>query len=142
MIVSRVTLPVETIVGVNDLLIVRAAATLSVAVAAVTLLPWLVWSPFTAIVFVRLPVGAVGPTWTGTVIVHVPLAGIVPPVMAIEVAPGAAVSVPPQVVIAAGAAAMVNPAPIVVRLSVKLVMLAGTAVVFCRVMVSVVTLVC
>ena len=87
-------------------------------------------------------------TCTGTVMVHVPgtvallACGIVRPVNVIRVVPGDAVSVPapPQVVLAAGLAAMVIFAPMVFRLSVKLVIVAVLAVLrLISVMVSVVT---
>jgi hypothetical protein len=87
-------------------------------------------------------------TCTGTVMVQVPgtvalpACGIVRPVNVIRVVPGDAVSVPapPQVVLAAGLAAMVIFAPIVFRLSVKLVIVAVLAVLrLISVMVSVVT---
>ena len=53
-------------------------------------------------------------------------AGMVPVVMVMEVEPTAATTVPPaQVVLAAGDAATVNPAPIVVRRSVNWLMVAA-----------------
>lgn len=54
--------------------------------------------------------------------------GIVPPVKVINVEPAVAVSVPPQVVVAAGAAAIFRPVPIVVRLSVNDVIVADSKV--------------
>ena len=46
-------------------------------------------------------------------------AGMVPLAMVMEVVPGAATTVPPQLVLGAGDAATVNPVPIVVRRSVN-----------------------
>lgn len=80
--------------------------------------------------------------------VHVPgtvallACGMVRPVKVMSVVPGVAVSVPapPHVELATGLAAMVIFAPIVFRLSVKLVIVAALAVLrFVSVMVSVVT---
>ncbi len=67
-------------------------------------------------------------------------AGIVPPVRVMGVVPAPAVKVPPQVVVAAGLAAMAIFAPMVFRLSVKLVTVAVPVVVrLISVIVSVVT---
>ena len=59
--------------------------------------------------------------------------------MVIAVVPGDAVTVPPQVVVAAGEAATVNPVPSVVRLSVTDVIVAGVPDALVSVIVSVVT---
>lgn len=94
---------------------------------AAALLPRLVTSPPTAMVLVLVP--AVRPleaSWTGTVTVQVPgaaarvAAGMAPVDMLIAVAPGAATTVPPQLVLAAGEAATLKPGPMVEsRLSVN-----------------------
>ena len=71
------------------------------------------------------------------VTVQDPEAGIVPPDMPIVVLPGAALTTPPtQVVDAAGVEATVNPAPIVVRLSVSDVTVMGAGVLFVSVIVA------
>jgi hypothetical protein len=78
----------------------------------------------------------------GIVSVHVPAvaplaAGIVPPVIVISVPPAGAVITPPQVVDGAGVVPIVNPAPIVLRLSANEAMVAGEAKVSLSVIVSV-----
>src|SRR5215470_9837103 len=93
-------------------------------------------------VLVRVPVVAAADACTGTVIVQLPSAGMELPVPSVMlVAPGAALRIPPQVVLAAGDAATVNCglAPSVVRASVNAVIVAATAAEFVSVIVSVLT---
>ena len=60
-----------------------------------------------------------------------------PPIMLIVVVPGAAVTIPPQVVVAAGELATVKPAPIVARLSLTVAMLAAVGAALESVIVSI-----
>ena len=70
--------------------------------------------------------------------VQLELAGIVPAVMVMDVVPATALRLwPTQVLLAAGDAATVNPAPIVLRLSVKLLIVAACVDGLLKVMVSV-----
>jgi hypothetical protein len=138
LIVSRLIPPERTVVGFHDLEIPAAWLTVRFAAAAKALLPWSVTRAPALILFVRVPVVAFGATATGTVIVQLPPAGIVPPDRVIEGEPGTAPTVPPHVVVAAGEAATVNPVPIVVRSSVNDVIAALRPPAFDKVIVSVV----
>jgi hypothetical protein len=143
--VNTVFWPANTVAGANALAAVSAAPMFTTPVIGNTLLPISVLTAFAAIVLVRFPVGAVGPTCTGTVIVHELLAGITPELIVMSVVAGTAVTMPPaQVVDAAGADATVKfgEAPIVVRLSVNAVMFASVAVTLFNVIVIVKMPVC
>ena len=89
------------VVGLKDLATDRPLVTLMAAVAAVPLYPRSVLRPPAARVLVRVPVEAVGEMATGTVIVQLPLAGMLLPLPASMVmAVPLAATVPPQVVLA------------------------------------------
>jgi hypothetical protein len=132
--VNLVVPPAATAAGEKDLVAVTPVVTASVAVAAAVLLPIDVTKAPTGIVLVLVAIAAAVPTITGTVMVQEPVVitdgaiGIEPPVIEKLVAPGVPVKVPPQVLVAAGEGAMVNPAPIVVRASLILVIAAALAV--------------
>jgi hypothetical protein len=128
-IVSRVTPPSGTGETEKAFETVSALVGVRLAVAAAKLLPPVVARAPTAIVLVAAASGAVVETVTGTVIVQVPnvvvdgAIGITPPESEMAVVPATAVkALPAQVVEAtAGLAAIVKPAPIVFKLSAKLV---------------------
>jgi len=102
------------------------------ALSGTVLLPWVVTIPPTGMVFVVPPtLAALSGICTATVTVQLPgvvpfEAGMTPPAIVNEAAPTGAVTTPPaQVVVGAGLAATVYPAPIVVRLSVSKVTVFG-----------------
>src|SRR5579883_2624313 len=107
------------------------------------LLPRVVTTPPGGIVLVYVPVplAALGGTWTPTMTAQVPTpeplaAGMVPPVTVNEVASADGVTVAPaQVDVGAGFAATVNPGPIVARLSVRDVRVPGVELGLVRVIV-------
>lgn len=107
-------------------LVTSAPSITSVSVAAAVLLPNEVCNAPTGIVLVAVAIAALAPTKTGTVIVQLPFIGIEPPLSEIKVVATVAVNVPPQLV--ATVPPMVKPAPIVLRLSAKLVIAAAVVV--------------
>jgi hypothetical protein len=128
--------------GVTNVLATLAVVTARLAVAAAVLEPAVVTSPPASTLLVYVPVATVLATCTGTVIVQLPPAGMVPVVMVMVVAPGAALRLLiPQVLLAAGDAATEKPAPIVLsKLSVNpLIVAAAAAEGLVSVMVSVLT---
>jgi hypothetical protein len=142
-IVSSVTAPATTGFGAKLFVTLIGLVMVRRAVNEAILLPSDVCRPLTATVLVRLPIADVIPASTGTVIIQLPAVetlgatGILPPLNVILVEPDTAVNVPPQVLVAAGLVATVNPVPIEVRASVKLVILAAPLVErFCNVIVN------
>jgi hypothetical protein len=133
--VSRVTPPIGTGETEKAFATVSASVGVRVAVAAARLPPPAVTSAPIGIVLVAAESGAPTETVTGIVIVQVPnvvavgAIGMTPPASEIDVVPATAVRVlPTQVVDAiAGLGAIVNPAPIVFKLSAKLVMAIAVA---------------
>jgi hypothetical protein len=132
--VNRVVPPPPTAAGAKALVAVTPVVTVKVAVAGAVLLPIEVTKSPTGIVLVLVAIGAAVPTITGTEMVQAPVVvsdgamGIDPPVIEKLVAPGVAVTIPPQVVVADGEGATVKPAPMVVNWSEILVMAAALAV--------------
>ena len=117
--VSRDSVPACTFAGENALDAASTRVTVSTLVIVAALLPADVWTPFTAIVFVRFPVVALAATFTGLmVIVQLPFAGIVPPPNMIVDAGSAEVIDDPQVPPTVAPAGTEKPVPIVPRLSV------------------------
>lgn len=129
--------------GTKDLLIGVASLMIKLPVAGVVLLPWFVTNAAVAIVLVRVPpIVAFTAVITGIVIVQLLAAGMLPPVIETKVLLGVAISVPPQVLLAAGLGAILIPVPIVFKLSAKLVIIAGAAVRLFKVMIKVDPLPC
>jgi hypothetical protein len=125
-IVSVEFTPIGALVGLKAFDALAPLIT-SVSVAATVLLPKVVCSAPTGIVLVDVAMAAPAPIATGTVIVQVPgppppplvAIGMTPPDSESKVVPETAVTVLPHVVVTVPP--IVKPAPIVLRLSAKLV---------------------
>ena len=121
---------------------VSAGLTVTLRVTAAVLLPWLVCRAPAVMVLVFVPGVIVAKGTTGTEIVQLPAAGMVPAVMVMEVPPGVADRLfPMQVLETAGLLATTNlPVPsIVIKLSVNPVIVTAVGLdVLSSVMVNVV----
>ena len=137
-VILRSELPVcGAVIGLKTLLTLMSAVIVKLPDMADVLVPKLLDTAPAGTVLTRTPGTALPATTTGKVITQL-LAGLmVPPARLKLVAPGVAVSTPPQLLVGAGVAARVTLTPMVLnKLSVKVVLMADTAAELLRVIVS------